>query len=92
MEDWLRAHHLETQDIHNYHVRVVVADMGVDAVNMAVVDDRAVFLLLTADGSFMSGHSMETAEAVNAFRDYYSSWWSTAEPLSEYLRRTEPAS
>ncbi len=91
MEDWLSSHHQETRGIHNYHVRVVVTDIGVDAVNLAVVDDKAVFLLLTADGSFMSGHSLETAEAVTSFRDYYSAWWASAEPLETYLQRARPS-
>jgi hypothetical protein len=72
----------------NYHARVVTTNSGVDAVNMAIIDDAAVLLLLTADGSFMSGHSLETAEAVNSFRDYDRSWWASGEPLEHYAQRT----
>ncbi|MEV5595310.1 hypothetical protein [Streptomyces sp. NPDC052496] len=90
MRRWLREHDEEMQNLANYHARVVTTDSGVDAVTMAVIDDTAVLVLLTADGSFMSGHSLETAEAVNSFRDYHRSWWASAEPLESYARRTRP--
>ena len=89
MRQWLREHYEEMRGIANYHARVVITNSGVDAVNMAIIDDSAVLLLLTADGSFMSGHSLETAEAVNSFRDYYRSWWASAEPLESYAQRTD---
>jgi hypothetical protein len=88
MRQWLREHYQEMHSLANYHARVVTTNSGVDAVNMAIIDDTAVLLLLTADGSFMSGHSLETAEAVNSFRDYYRSWWASAEPLENYVQRT----
>ncbi|TXS52518.1 hypothetical protein EAO75_08330 [Streptomyces sp. uw30] len=88
MRQWLRAHCEEMQGLANYHARVVITNSGVDAVNLAIIDDTAVLLLLTSDGSFMSGHSLERAEAVNSFRDYYRSWWASAEPLEEYAQRT----
>ncbi|MFI1676346.1 hypothetical protein [Streptomyces sp. NPDC020607] len=86
---WLREHYEEMHGLANYHARVVTINSGVDAVNTAILDDTAVLLLLTADGSFMSGHSLETAEAVNSFRDYYRSWWASAEPLETYAQRTD---
>ncbi|KUN16348.1 hypothetical protein AQJ23_45260 [Streptomyces antibioticus] len=89
MRLWLREHYEEMRDLGNYHARVVTTNSGVDAVNVAIIDDTAVLLLLTADGSFMSGHSLETAEAVNSFRDYYRSWWASAEPLESYAQRTD---
>lgn len=88
MRLWLREHYEEMHGLANYHARVVTTNSGVDAVNMAIIDDAAVLLLLTADGSFMSGHSLETAEAVNSFRDYYRSWWASGEPLDNYAQRT----
>lgn len=88
MRRWLREHCEEMHGLANYHARVVTTNSGVDAVNVAIIDDTAVLLLLTADGSFMSGHSLETAEAVNSFRDYYRSWWASAEPLESYAQRT----
>ncbi|MFC8670926.1 hypothetical protein [Streptomyces sp. NPDC057199] len=88
MRQWLREHYEEMDGLGNYHARVVTTNSGVDAVNMAIIDDTSVLLLLTADGSFMSGHSLETAEAVNSFRDYYRSWWASAEPLENYAQRT----
>lgn len=85
---WLRDHYEEMDGLAHYHARVVTTDSGVDAVNMAIIDDPAVLLLLTADGSFMSGHSLETKEAVNSFRASYRSWWASAEPLEDYAQRT----
>jgi Family of unknown function (DUF6879) len=85
---WLIDHHSEMKDVGNYHARVVSLESGVDAINVAVIDDKAVLLLLTSDGSFMSGHSLETPASVASFRDYYSSWWASAEPLSEYLAKS----
>jgi len=88
MRQWLREHHEEMRGMANYHARVVTTNSGVDAVNLAIIDDKAVLLLLTSDGSFMSGHSLERAEAVNSFRDYYRSWWASADPLDGYAQRT----
>jgi hypothetical protein len=87
--DWLREHHREMSSIPNYHARVVPLDGGVDAINVAIVDEKAVLISLTSEGSFMSGHRLDSRESVSSFRDYYSSWWATAKPLGEFLRQVD---
>lgn len=88
MREWLSSHYQEMQNLPNYHARIVNIDSGVDGISISIIDNKAVFILLSNDGSFMSGHSLETPEAISSFRDYYSSWWALAEPLESYARRT----
>jgi hypothetical protein len=77
---WLHEHQREMSGIPNYHARVVPLDGSVDAINVAIIDEKAVLILLTSEGSFMSGHRLDASESVSSFHDYYSSWWASAEP------------
>ncbi|HEY5988696.1 MAG TPA: hypothetical protein VIV12_20295 [Streptosporangiaceae bacterium] len=88
MAAWLARHHEETREIRNYRVCVVPFHGKVDEINLAIVDDSAVFLAVSGDGNSMTGHSLETPDAVHAFREYYLQKWNTGESLEEYVRRT----
>ncbi|MDG4829988.1 hypothetical protein O7627_11830 [Solwaraspora sp. WMMD1047] len=80
-------HQQEMRGVANYHARVVPLDGDVDAINIAIIDEKAVLILLTSEGSFMSGHRLDAPSSVSSFRDYYSSWWTSAEPLEAFLIR-----
>jgi len=87
---WLAQHQQEMRGVTNYHARVVPLAGDVDAINIAIIDEKAVLILLTSDGSFMSGHRLDAPSSVSSFRDYYSAWWTSAEPLDAFLTRVRP--
>jgi hypothetical protein len=87
MATWLIQHCEETRDIKNYRVCVVPFYGKVDEINLAIIDDNAVFLAVSGDGNSMIGHSMETPDAVHAFREYYLQKWNSGEALEAYVSR-----
>jgi len=91
MTDWLVHHYAETKDIKNYAVRVSPFDGPVDGINFAIIDDRAVFIALSGEGNRLTGHSLDTPEAVHAFREYFLQWWDGAERLETYVARVRQA-
>jgi hypothetical protein len=87
MLEWLRTHHAETRSIPNYSVRVIPWSLGVDGLNVALIDDKTVFLALTGEGQQMRGLSFGTPEAIGYFTEYYNRLWSGAEPLASFVAR-----
>jgi hypothetical protein len=85
--EWLVRHYSETKDIGNYLVRVSPFSGPVDGINIAIIDDRAVFIALSGEGNRLTGHSLDTPEAVHAFREYFLQWWDSCERLEDYTRR-----
>jgi hypothetical protein len=86
---WLVQHYEETKSVGNYLVRVSPFSGPVDGINIAIIDDRAVFIALSGEGNRLTGHSLETAEAVHAFREYFLQWWDSCEKLEDYVQRIE---
>jgi hypothetical protein len=91
MRTWLLQHHADTKSINNYLVRVVPYVGRIDGINMAVIDDKIVFLALSGEGQRMTGHSIETSGLVQAFKEYYITWWDVAEPLESFVSRITSA-
>jgi hypothetical protein len=87
MAAWLGRHRQDTESIKNYKVRVVPSQGRIDEIGVAIIDDKMVTLAISGDGSSMTGHSLETPEAIRAFREYYIQKWENAESLDEYIQR-----
>lgn len=94
MRVWAVQHCKETGHLTNYEVRVVEWTVKVDALNLAIMDDKAVFLAFSGETEQeMRGLSLRNRDAVNYFNVYYNQMWHAATPLHEYLgvRRHELA-
>lgn len=71
----------------NYQVRVVDWSVAAPAINMAIVDGRAVFLAITGDTLERTrGLGIEDQTVSGYFCDYYGNLWRAAEPLDDFLR------
>ena len=87
MAAWLINHHAETKDVKNYKIRVEHFTGNVDQIGISIIDNRLVYLALSGDGTSMTGHKLETPEAIQAFREHFLQRWANSEPIEDYARR-----
>lgn len=83
------AQHLSrvTEEVPSYRIRVVAWSVRAPAMNMAVVDGKAVFLALTGETvERTKGLGLEDPTTSQYFSDYYSVLWNSGEDLDEYLK------
>lgn len=72
----------------HYHIRVVDWSISAPALNMAIIDGRAVFLALTGDTFERTrGFGIEDQTTAEYFSHYYSVLWSAAVELGEFLTK-----
>lgn len=89
MHAWAQELAEETQDIPQFEIRVVAWSSEFPALNMAIIDEKAVYLALT--GSTVQrtrGLAIEDSTTAQYFRDYYENIWQSAVDLHDWLATT----
>lgn len=88
MMEWAKQLKNIQDRIPGYHVRVVDWSIPAPALNMAIIDDRAVFLALTgAIVERTSGFAVEDSTTASYFSEYYEVLWNAGTDLDEYLTK-----
>lgn len=87
MRAWAEELARQTKDLP-YKVRVIDWSVDVPAINMTIVDGRALFLAVTGEVLERTrGLAIEDERVAEAFTEYYNTLWRSAEPLDDYLAR-----
>lgn len=89
MLEWAKELESRTQTLPRFKVRVVDWTIDAPALNMAIIDDRAVFLALS--GSLperMKGLGIEDQATTQHFAEYYQCLWDASEDLTSWLANT----
>lgn len=85
---WARQLADETRHLSRFSVRVVDWSTEAPAINMAIVDGKAVYLALTgATTERTRGLGIEDEDATQYFSDYYDNLWRGARDLDGWLAR-----
>ncbi|MBA2951034.1 helix-turn-helix transcriptional regulator [Streptomyces himalayensis] len=93
---WARRHHEDTSHLLNYEANVLRWMAPADGLNMALVDDNAVFLAFSGGSrQRLNGFSVEDPTFMSYFAGYFEQLWAALQPLSTYLeeidgRRPDP--
>jgi hypothetical protein len=75
-----------TDSVPNFQVRVVDWSIDAPAINMAIFDERVVFLAVTGEVfERTKGIGIENKEVARYFNSYYEKLWHASRPLEEYL-------
>ena len=83
---WARELRKLQERTPHYHIRVVDWSIGAPALNMAIVDGKAVFLALTGDTFERTrGFAIEDVTTAEYFSHYYSTLWAAAAELGDFL-------
>jgi hypothetical protein len=86
MRDWARQHWRETKGIANYEARVIEYKGKPDMLNIALIDDRLVYLAFSGPtDQSMSGMGIDDSRACQYFTRYYDQNWASAEPLADWV-------
>ncbi|MGV9309681.1 hypothetical protein ACWDLG_40490 [Nonomuraea sp. NPDC003727] len=89
MRKWAMTHFDQTCEVQNYEAHVVEWDIKADLLNMAIVDERVVFLAFSGGTEqVIRGMSMEDPEAAKYFTDYFNQHWHKSETLRTWVART----
>jgi hypothetical protein len=92
MRTWVHKHWQETRNTANYEARIIEYGGKPDMFNMALIDDRSVYLAFSGPtNQSMSGLSIDDPRACQYFSRYYDQNWALAEPLSEWVVRNPVA-
>ena len=86
MYDWAQELALRIENLHQFRVRVVDWSIAAPAMNMAIIDEKAVYLALT--GSTLErtrGLGIEDQTATQYFTDYYENLWDCGQDLQRWL-------
>ncbi len=90
MYEWARQLADETKGYPQFQVRVIEWVTDAPALNMAIVDEKAVYLALTGptvERTRGLGIEDKTGTAASYFGDYYENLWNCATDLDEWLAR-----
>ncbi|ADG89025.1 hypothetical protein TBS_13190 [Thermobispora bispora] len=88
MREWARRHHADTRKIANYEARIVEWAIKADLLNMAVIDQRIVFLAFSgATDQVVRGVSIRDARVAKEFTDLFTQHWAAATRLSDWVRQ-----
>ncbi|MEU0567402.1 hypothetical protein ABZ297_18735 [Nonomuraea sp. NPDC005983] len=88
MRRWAVEHYRQTRTVPNYEAHVVEWDLKADLLNMAIVDERLVFLAFSGGtNQVIRGMSMDDPEAAKYFTDYFNQHWLTSVPLRTWIDR-----
>jgi hypothetical protein len=85
---WAWAEELaeHTRDFPRYEVRVVQWSLDVPAINMAIMDGRALFLAVTGETVERTrGVGIEDAQCAQNFLEYFNTLWRVGVPLERFL-------
>lgn len=86
MHEWAKQLADETRHLSRFSVRVVEWSTDAPAINMAIVDEKAVYLALTgATTERTRGLGVEDEDAAQYFGDYYENLWRSAKDLDDWL-------
>lgn len=89
MRKWAYKHWAETRGTPNYEARIVEYLGKPDMFNMALIDDRHVYLAFSGPtDQSMSGLDIDDVRACQYFTRYYDQNWAIAEPLADWVART----
>jgi hypothetical protein len=89
MRTWACQHLAETRDTPNYEARIVEYLGKPDMLNIALIDDRYVYLAFSGPtDQSMSGLDIDDARACQYFSRYYEQNWAIAERLADWVART----
>jgi hypothetical protein len=97
MQAWASELRRLTDQVPNFQVRVVVWSIDAPAINMAIFDERVVFLAVSGEVfERAKGIGIENKEVAHYFNSYYEKLWHASRPLGEYLdsqrsRATRPS-
>lgn len=92
MREWTRRHHEETRQIANYEARVVEWAINADLLNMAIIDERIVFLAFSgATDQAIRGMSIKDAGVAKYFADFFNQHWSAATRLTTWVGNNDGA-
>ena len=86
MYDWALELDAKTRDLPQFRIRVIDWAIDAPAMNMAIVDEKAVYLALT--GSTLErtkGLGIEDETATQYFTDYYDNLWRNSVDLRQWL-------
>lgn len=86
MYEWARQLEQETANLPQFEVRVIEWAPQAPALNMAIMDEKAVYLALT--GSTLNrtrGLGIEDGTTAQYFRDYYENLWRSSTDLRSWL-------
>lgn len=87
MYEWARELEAATANFPQFKVRVIDWAIPAPAMNMAIIDEKAVYLALT--GSTIErtrGLGIEDETATQYFRDYYDNLWGASVDLKRWLK------
>ena len=88
MMDYARALQQVQARVPSYRIRVVDWSISAPALNMAIIDGKAVFLALTGETPERTkGFAVEDETTAKYFASYYSVLWGAAVELDEFLAR-----
>jgi hypothetical protein len=92
MRKWAYRHWQETRKISNYEARIIEYEGKLDMLNMALIDERFVYLAFSGStNQSMSGLSIDDKRACQYFAHYYDQNWANAEPLAQWASRYSSA-
>jgi hypothetical protein len=86
MYDWARELAAKTEHLPQFKIRVINWTIDAPAMNMAIFDEKVVYLALT--GSTLErtrGLGIEDQTATQYFNDYYDNLWRSSEDLRQWL-------
>jgi hypothetical protein len=88
MREWAQQLASETEHLTRFKVRVIDWKIAAPAMNMAIVDNRAVYLALTGSTAERTkGLGIEDEQAAQYFSDYYENLWREGVDLAEWLTK-----
>jgi hypothetical protein len=86
MRAWAETLHQSTSLIPRYQVRVIEWATQAPAINLSIIDNKAVFLAVTGDSVERTrGLAVEDEKISSYFSDYFSTLWRESKPLAEFL-------
>ncbi|MGO8896601.1 MAG: hypothetical protein ACLP8X_20925 [Streptosporangiaceae bacterium] len=92
MRKWAYKHWQDTRQISNYEARILEYEGKLDMLNMALIDERFVYLAFSGStNQSMSGLSIDDKRACQYFSHYYDQNWANAEPLAQWASRYSSA-
>lgn len=87
MREWVHRHHAETRQIANYEARIVEWATNADLLNMAIIDERIVFLAFSgATDQAIRGMSIRDAGVAKYFTDFFNQHWQAATRLTAWVK------
>ncbi|MFE4369119.1 helix-turn-helix domain-containing protein [Streptomyces sp. NPDC056835] len=86
MLSWARQHYKDSKHILNYEANVLRWTASADGLNMALIDDRVVFLAFSGGPrQKLNGLSIEDPTFMSYFTAYFDQLWAALQPLGTYL-------